>query len=232
LNLESDAVPLEEQKTTIRVPSAFLVNPRLAQDTLGLTRTHYHAALAATKTKFPEISRSDADHAWLTPVKAASDLRAIDDLITRGVIDAEFAADVLAVDFTNPVFSPARCNLLRLIPDDGNLGAGFHKALAASSLPEAQQLLRNFDDPQRTSQFHEEVARQFLGACNSVAKTPAGALGLYRVLAQRRSEAFASEISMNRQGQILEPGFRVVFPVVTPKPVSGQLRLTADCAVR
>jgi hypothetical protein len=232
LNLESDATPLEEQKTSIQVPSAFFVNPRFVQDTIPMTRAHYDGALATTKTKFPEISRVDADHAWLTPVKAATDLRAIDDLIRRGVIDAEFASDVLAVDFTNPVFSPARCNLLRLVPSGGNLNADFRKSLAASTSPEAQQLLRNFDDPERTAEFHQAQARQFLGACKSAVQTPAGAGAVYKVLAQRRSEAFASEISMNKRGQILEPGFRVVFPQGTPKPTPGQLQLTADCTVR
>jgi hypothetical protein len=232
LNLESDTTPLDEQKSAIRIPSAFFVNPRLGQDTIATTRAHYDAALTATKTKFPEISRADADHAWLAPVKAATDLRAIDDLVRRGVIDAEFAADVLAIDFTNPVFSSARCNLLRLVPSGGNLTAGFRKALAASSLPEAKQLLRNLDDPERTSQFHQTQAREFLAACRSALETPQGALAVYRVLAQRRAEAFASEISMNKRGQILEPGFRVVFPVVTPKATPGQLQLTAACSVQ
>jgi hypothetical protein len=232
LNLESDTVPLEEQKTNVGIPSAFFANPRLAQDTMTMRRADYDAALAATKTKFPEIARPDADHGWLTPVKAATDLRAIEELVRRGVIDAEFVSDVLAVDFTNPLFSPGRCNLLRLVPSGGDLIPAFRKALAASSLPEAQQLLKNMDDPERTSRFHQAQAGQYLAACKKVVQTPAGALSVYKILAQRRLEAFASEISMNRQGQILEPGFRVVFPQGTPKAAPGQLQLTAACTVR
>jgi hypothetical protein len=51
---------------------------------------------------------------------------------------------------------------------------------------------------------------------------------LVRLLAQRRQEAGDSEISKNPQGQILEPGFRVIFPMTTPPIRSGSLRLTED----
>ena len=50
---------------------------------------------------------------------------------------------------------------------------------------------------------------------------------VYRLLAQRREEVKASEISENPQGRILEPGFRVVFPD-TPGAHPGRLRLTED----
>ena len=54
---------------------------------------------------------------------------------------------------------------------------------------------------------------------------------MYKLLAQRRAESFASEISKNPEGQILEPGFRVIFPKVTPAAKPGFLRLNEDCQV-
>ena len=54
---------------------------------------------------------------------------------------------------------------------------------------------------------------------------------LSRLLAQRRSEAFASEISKNIQGQILEPRFRVIFPKTKAAIAPGSFRLTEDCQV-
>jgi hypothetical protein len=186
-------------------------------------------SLAATNTRFPERSRSDADHAWLTPVKASTDSRAIDQLVRRGIVEAEFVADVLALDFTNPVFSPVRCSLLRLVPSRRALMPQFQKSLAASSLIEAQLLLRNLEDPERTAEFHQEQAKTFLATCDSVLQTRSGAIALYRVLAQRRTEALGSEISKHPGGQIMEPGFRVVFPRVLQKqyPASFSLPLIA-----
>jgi hypothetical protein len=57
-------------------------------------------------------------------VKAHSDMVAIDALIEQGVVNNEFAAAVLAVDFTNPVFSKIRCGLLKLVPD--GIGSDFN----------------------------------------------------------------------------------------------------------
>ena len=49
---------------------------------------------------------------------------------------------------------------------------------------------------------------------------------------QRRAEIKASEISKNRCGQILEPGFRVIFPETDIKPAPGGLVLTDTCEVK
>jgi hypothetical protein len=42
---------------------------------------------------------------------------------------------------------------------------------------------------------------------------------------QRRAEVKAAETSKNPRGQILEPGFRVIFPVDRLQSQPGQLRL-------
>src|SRR5215475_14588892 len=76
-------------------------------------------ALESMRSELPGNKRADADHAWLTPVKAHSDMVAVDALIEQGVVDKDFVTAVLAVDFTNPVFSKIRCGLLKLVPDRG-----------------------------------------------------------------------------------------------------------------
>ncbi len=118
LNLESDTTPLDGKSAATRLPSALWIDPRLAQASLGVARADYDAALAETGSRFPEITRSDADHAWLGPVKALSDQIAVSALVNDKTIDDEFVADVLAVDFTNPALSSPRCKLLRLVPVD------------------------------------------------------------------------------------------------------------------
>ena len=49
------------------------------------------------------------------------DIDYLDKLVDAGVIDDDFITDVLAVDFTRPVFSDARCELLELAPEWSDL---------------------------------------------------------------------------------------------------------------
>jgi hypothetical protein len=101
LNLESDLTPLDDKAPQLRVPAAFLVDPRLAQGSVTVEHTQYDAALVTLNAAFPEgPQRRDADHGWLTPVKAFSDTLAVESLIKQGLIDQGFVSDVLAVDLT------------------------------------------------------------------------------------------------------------------------------------
>lgn len=235
LNLESDPTPLDDKALQLAIPSAFFVDPMLARSSVSIKLDHYNAALVALNTVFPEIvpGRRDADHGWLTPVKAFSDTMAIESLIKQGLIDQEFVRDVLAVDLTNPFFSKARCSLLRLLPTnaDSKWKETFRVALktAANGNPAAQELLDNLTDPARNGQFHGAQATQFLNQCQNSLQSKDALVKLFQLLAQRRAEAFASEISKNPMGQILEPGFRVIFPQTTPQIRPGSFRLTKDC---
>jgi hypothetical protein len=235
LNIESDAQPFDDRRPTLSIPAAFFVDPRLATAVISIERRHYDAALQRLSSSLPETPgrRADADHGWLTPVKAHSDIVAIDALIEQGIVDKEFAADVLAVDFTNPVFSITRCGLLKLVPDDGGPGfvGRFQSALRGASEPGAAELLNNLSDPARTAAFHEKQALGFLTSCQQRAGDPNAALEWLRLLAQRRVEIETSEISMNPRGRIIEDG-RIVFPSTRPEAVSGRLALTPTCQVQ
>jgi hypothetical protein len=236
LNLESDSTPLDD-KASLGVPSAFLIDPRLAQSSITIDHAQYDGALVALNAAFPEIRplRRDGDHGWLTPVKAFSDMRAVESLIKQGLIDQEFVDDVLAVDLTNPVFSRSRCGLLRLVPNkaDANWKETFKASLKAiaKTNPAAQELVNNLTDPTRTAQFHQARGARLLSQCQTRLQTKDSVLPLYRLLAQRRAEAFASEISKNPNGEILERTFRVIFPKTNPTIAPGSFRLTDDCQV-
>jgi hypothetical protein len=145
-------------------------------------------------------------------------------------------SDVLAVGVTNPVFSRSRCGLLRLAPNkaDTNWKETFKASLktAAKTNAAAQELLNNLTDATRNAQFHQARATRLLSQCQNRLQTKDSVIQLYQLLAQRRSEAFASEISKNLQsGQILEPNFRVIFPKTKPVIAPGSFRLTDDCQV-
>jgi len=236
LNLESDPTPLDKKSPTIEIPSAFVVHPLLARSSLTAQRGHYEAALATMKASFPETKRTDADHAWLTPVKAFSDTLTIESLIKQNIIDEEFASDVLAVDLTNPLFSTERCHLLSMVPIkvDDDWKETFKTSLQAQAGQDqaAQELLTNLTDSSQNTQFHRARAVRLLDQCQSRLQTSDAVLTIYRLLAQRREEVRTSEISQNKKGKILEPGFRVIFPTVTPAAMPGTLHLTEDCQVR
>ncbi|WP_394850163.1 hypothetical protein LZC95_22235 [Pendulispora brunnea] len=230
MNLASDAMP-NEARAAVKAPSAFFVDPRLASRELVVSRPSYDAALRALKSAFPESGQPDGDHAWLGPVKAAADVAAVAALVREHAVDEEFVADVLAVDMGNPALSSARCGLLRLVPEDAHgWVAAFVRALAASKEPAARELHANLTEPARHAAWHRAQAAAMLEACSR--RLQAGEITPYvELLAQRRAEVFANEISKNPRGQILEPGFRVIFPDVTPEPRPGALTLTRDCTI-
>lgn len=235
LNIESDSEPFDDRKPALRIPSGFFADPRLGASDISVQRQHYDLAIQKLRSRLPKTpGRADADHAWLTPVKAQSDIVAVDALIEQGVVDKEFAADVLAVDFTNPVLSKSRCGLLKLVPAMGgsDFVARFQSALRGTIAPGASELLGNLTDPTRNAAFHEKQALAFLANCKQRAADPAAVLDWVSLLAQHRAEVVTSEISQNPQGHILEDPGRIVFPSIQPPAVAGRLVLTPGCQVQ
>lgn len=120
LNLMSDMYPNDEVQSKVSIPIEFFIDSRFLPDqknqSIIISRAFYEEALNVLGSHFPETYLQDADHAWLTPVKAKSDKLAVDNLIKNKVIDTKFMLDVLDIDRTNPVFSSTRCSLLRLLP--------------------------------------------------------------------------------------------------------------------
>jgi hypothetical protein len=236
LNIESDSEPFDNRKPLLHVPSAFFVDPRLATIDITVKRQDYDAALQTLGSSLPNTTpdRADADHAWLTPVKAQSDIVAIDALVEQGVVDKGFVANVLSVDFTNPIFSRNRCGLLKLVPDKGgsDFVARFLDSLRGSSLPGASELLGKLSDPTQNADTAKKRADAFLATCLQRAADDGAVLDWVRLLAQRRVEVSASEISQDPRRHILEDPDRVVFPSTEPKAVAGKLALTPACQVQ
>lgn len=211
INLESDLIPLEQTSSLVQIPSASIVNPSLAKSPLSIALSEYRQLLESFGMYFPETDHKDADHAWLVPVKGYSDLVAIQNLVKSGVITEEFVADVLAVDFENPLFSLRRCELVQLIPSEGLLK--FPDRLKSSTSPGASELYENLTSPMRTRSFHIQRAQDFLAKTQLELKTLEGRTRMFKKLIAKRQSVFNAEISKNPRGQILEPGFRVIFPV-------------------
>lgn len=218
VNLESDSLPLDQRlnqtANSVLIPSSSIVNPLLVQRSMSMTASAYRQLLSSSRMQFPETNRSDADHGWLVPVKGYSDLFAIQSLIKNGVVTEEFVADVLSIDLESPLFSSKRCGLLRLVPHEGlDL---FPDQLKSSSLPGASELHENLTNPTRTRSFHVQKAQDLMTKTQAALKTADGQAQIFKNLIEARQAVFNSEISKNPRGQILEPGFRVIFPMPQP----------------
>lgn len=237
LNFKSDTFSNDAKKSEILIPSEFFTDSRLLSSNskagIAIPRLYYELALNALGSRFPETLLADADHAWLTPVKAKSDKIAINNLIKNGLIDKKFVADVLAIDVTNPVFSRDRCSLLKYIPNSktSDWREIFIANLSKSANPKAKHLVENLTDSNRTIEYYQNKSKKFLNQCRIKLKNKANIEIMMRLLIQRRAEISASEISANPKGQILEPGFRVIFPENNETPIPGMLMLTTECDV-
>lgn len=218
LNLMSDNLPNSTDSKTVAIPGAFFIDPHFLTNTnntsILISRVDYSEALSQAKSHFPETNGIDADHAWLAPVKAYSDELAIDRLIDNKIIDEKFAYDVLNIDMTNPVTSSTRCNLLKFVPNENNADwkMQFKFRLAQSSDPAARTLLQNMADKHKTPYYYQILGGKYLAQCQRNLAAKNDVINAYHLLIQRRNDIKYNEISKNPRGQILEPGFRVIFP--------------------
>jgi hypothetical protein len=211
INLESDVFSVAQPSDDVQIPSTSLASSFLSQATIEIKKSDYRKLLSDFKIKFPENNDIDADHGWLVPVKGHSDMLAINQLIRNGIVSDEFVHDVLAVDFQNPLFSDKRCKLVQLIKTN-NL-EDFTQQLRSSSLSGAKELLFNIQSPVQTKESHIAITKKYLSELKASLNNEEVRNEMFKTLIEKRKAVFNSEISKNPRGQILEPGFRVIFPV-------------------
>lgn len=246
MNLATDTTPLEERADSDRVeiPSGFFVDPRLVGATapgaapapVAVPAGLYRSLLSDIGNTFAAdetAGLTETHHAFLVPVRSVIDDRFVDALVQEGIADDELVADVLAVDLSAPIYSRARQGLIKLVPETLTAGQDLKAALIANltkaaNQPGAQELLLNIQQADRTLAAHRARAEKLLAACREKAANKETVLGWLKLAAQRRSEVAAAETSKNPRGQILEPGFRVIFPESTLQASPGALRLNPD----
>lgn len=244
MNLVSDAQPYRErQGGQIALPQAFFVDTRLSGSTapVRVPQALYARALDRVGSRFAADEAPGLDetrHAFVVPARSRIDNRVIDSLIARGLLDEELVADVLAVDFTTPVYSRARAGLLRYVPARAESASALRHQLVAAlkAAPEdaaAQELLRNLTDPARTAAFHRKRAQAYLEACVQGRGSEKAVVDWLRVASQRRVELDQDVTARSPRGKITEPGFRVIFPVDELGAKPGALKLDErDCGCR
>lgn len=216
INLESSVQPSEAPALTVMLPTASIINPFLlepsSQFEIEIDAAKYQQKLIEFGMQFPETDLADADHPWLVPVKGYSDHLAIASLISTKKINEKFALDVLSTDLSTPAFSAKRCALLKLVPNTVDWKNEFMNRLKASPTPEARQLAEKMVDATKDAEWHRAFATKFIASKKAAVLKDEGLNSEFIHLIETRNAVFSSDISKNPLGQILEPGFRVIFP--------------------
>jgi hypothetical protein len=241
LNLVTDSLPFKEREKAgapIEIPQAFFVDARLVgqERPIPVKLALYQDALKEVGSQFaPDETPGlvEAFHAFVVPARSHIDNQVIDELIKQGMLDEELVADVLAVDFTTPVYSRARASLIRFVPETARNAAELKEKLIAELQrapqdPAAKQLLENLTNQARSADFHRKAALAYREAVAQASTEPRAIVEWLKLAAQRRLEIAKAETSQNRRGKILEPGFRVIFPIDNLSPQPGQFRLDPD----
>lgn len=206
INLVSD----NKKGIDISISSAVFVDPLLfPETTLKMNRPFYESALRSLGSRFPENGFIDSAHAFLAPRKSEQTTYQVEVLLKDRIVDEEFALDVLSVDFENPLFSELRCSLLRFVPESGNWKEEFINNLVEARFPDANNFLIN------NAKEHKQRAAQYIKDKISSWKAQVNVKKEIIKLNDLRLSVFKDDISKNPRGQILEPGFRVIFPIIT-----------------
>lgn len=235
MNLVSDVNPLESSDNHIQIPISFFVDSRLLTEStnpIQVNKEEYKKLLHKIQSKFAPketTNQQDSRHPFLVPERSYIDNQVIDRLIQEGIIDEEFVADVLAIDFTTPIYSKKRAALFTHVPEEfdnaQDLREKMISSLAMDSSSLAQELHKNLTDPARDLVFHQQNALRFVEQCRNLQNDPKAIHSWMILASQRRLEVKTDITSQNPRGEILEPGFRVVFPEnnLSVKPNQWQL---------
>lgn len=216
INLESNQTP--GINNPISIPSGFWLNPLLAQFDIIIPQQSYQNLLVNNMMQFPETQLYDADHAWLTPVKGKSDISTINKLVKDKIITQQFAQSVLMIDYSHPLFSKPRCELLKLIPPKRthNWVITFinHLHQAQTKQPKALLLANYLTNNQKYNEkYFQQILDEYKNTIKIKIKSDKGLQEIFIRLLNTRQNVLENELSQNPLGQILEPGFRVIFPI-------------------
>jgi hypothetical protein len=249
MNLVSDTEPLkkrEHNNSSIELPLGFFVDARLVEEApvIRVELARYKAALREVESEFAAGETPgliESHHAFLVPARSF-----VDGQVVQSFVDSqpneeerkaaeELVADVLAVDFTTPVYSAARAGLIQFVPEKAGSASELRDALTARlrQAPQgdtaAHELLMNLTDTARDATFHRRQAGEYLAACARAAGTDSALVGWLQLASQRRQAVRDAQPSWFERGFVLEDrprsrAFRVLFPEYR-KPDRRPLRM-------
>lgn len=245
MNLVSDTRPYLVRITEgsdIEIPADFFVDSRLSGplEPVRVPAEVYRQALQQLGSSFAQDETpglEETQHAFLVPTVSRFDRLRTESLLKRGLIDEELLSDLLAVDFTTPLYSQERLSLMYLLPQDWNTTNELREHLESQlrsrrATDEATARLADFIlDSRFDASHHRRRAIAFVDSCRRSADQVGTVKEWLRLAAQRRVEIQAAQTSSNPRGSILEgglgsEGFRRIFPSYEgfePKPYEIRL---------
>src|SRR5207248_1534839 len=121
--------------------------------------------------------------------------------------------------------------LLKYVPESArdakDLRAKLLAALKAAPAEDsaARELLANLSGERRSAALRQR-ARDYLEVCQKGRDSEAAMLDWWRIASQRRLEIRAAQTSKHPRGEIVEPGFKVLFPADNLESKPSRLRLS------
>jgi hypothetical protein len=243
MNLVSDTMPYEQRllsQSAVEIPSTFFVDQRLSgpAEAVRVPVQVYQQALQDLGSAFARDETpglEETQHAFLVPTVSNFDLLRTESLVARGLLSRELLSDLLAVDFTTPIYSQERFALMGLLPESWETSAELQEHLTRALKSEPKALLYDYlTKADYDSAYHRRRALQYLGICREHSSDVEVVKEWIRLAAQRRVEIQAAQTSQNPRGSILEgglggDGFRRIFPSYSSlRPVPYRWRLDSE----
>jgi hypothetical protein len=99
------------------LPGKSYIDRKLGGSGFSITNADYAAQIKANGQVVEGIpGKTDTFFPYTFVMRGAISSQYVDNLISAGIIDEDLAKDILMVDFTRPVFSTDRCDLLKKLP--------------------------------------------------------------------------------------------------------------------
>ncbi|MFO0678138.1 MAG: hypothetical protein U0169_16505 [Polyangiaceae bacterium] len=184
LNLQATGTSPGASNAPSSLRDDFFLDPRLSVGTtFPVVPDDYTKAVRATKQRLVDgrtggtlqnvrgEELGDTFFTFTYPERSKADASYVDALVASGMVDEDFVLDVLAVDFTRPIFSPERCGLLAaaptLEPSDqtpAGIRAGFASKLGDTGA--AARFKANLANTSDAASHKADVAT-FVAACKA-----------------------------------------------------------------
>jgi hypothetical protein len=235
----------------IEIPSQFFVDERITgrQPPILVPVSVYRSALDRLDSTFAADETPgliETQHAFLVPTRSFADERVIDQLMAKRRIGRDLLAAILSVDWTTPLYSTERLELMQYVPDKfsgaedlrHNIIENIRSVLPGKRSSAAKQLLSNLAREHNVENIRGQAMR-LLATCRSNASSEKHVVSWLELAAQRRIEIQDAQTSKNQRGTILEGGlgaggFRRIFPQyrkISPKPHALMLDPSTGLAV-
>jgi hypothetical protein len=160
------------------IPFDSLLDPKLKGfGSIPVEFSDYDALIKANSQQLGGVSGAiDTIFDYVFVERSFADNDYVDKLKAAGIVDDELIKDILLVDFTRPIFSTDRCDLLDLVPQIPNadlnptsIKDGLISALSGKSGTAEKELLANLE----ASGGHDAVVTAFTGACTALGSAQA-----------------------------------------------------------